>query len=84
MASHGSDTKSGTLNRPFKTLVRARDAIKQLKRDEGLPTGSVAVCLREVTFQAKLSKGRQHFKPYFITKKGKEFGAFYVYIEPAE
>ena len=44
----------------------------------------VDMSAREVTFQAKLSKGRQHFKPYFITEEGKEFGAFYVYIEPAK
>ncbi|MFW6101714.1 MAG: arylsulfatase [Bacteroidota bacterium] len=36
----------------------------------------------EVTFHARLSEGRQHLKPYFITEDNEEFGAFYVHIKP--
>ncbi len=44
----------------------------------------VDMSAEEVTFQAKLSGGRQQFKPYFITEDNKEFGAFYVYIKPLD
>ncbi|MGM0531593.1 MAG: arylsulfatase [Bacteroidota bacterium] len=42
----------------------------------------VDMSAEEATFQAKLSGGRQQFKPYFVTQDNEEFGAFYVYIEP--
>jgi hypothetical protein len=34
-----------------------------------------------ITFHAKLSKGRQHLKPYFVTENDEKFGAFYLYIK---
>jgi arylsulfatase A-like enzyme len=44
----------------------------------------VDMSAEEITFHAKLSKGRQHLKPYFVTENDEKFGAFYVYIEPLE
>jgi arylsulfatase A-like enzyme len=38
----------------------------------------------EITFQAKLSAGRQQLKPYFTSEGNREFGAFYVYIRPVD
>jgi len=42
----GSDNNPGTEARPFATLVRARDAIRDMKRQIGLPDGGVTVMLR--------------------------------------
>lgn len=46
VATNGSDSNSGTEADPFQTLEKARDAIRALKQDEGLPEGGVAVYLR--------------------------------------
>ena len=42
----GADTNPGTPEKPFATLEGARDAIRQLKKTEGLPKGGVVVELR--------------------------------------
>lgn len=42
----GSDANPGTEAKPFATLEAARDAIRRLKRDGGLPTGGVTVWIR--------------------------------------
>ena len=43
---HGSDDHPGTENRPFATIARARDEVRRIKRERGLPDGGIAVCLR--------------------------------------
>ncbi len=46
VASNGDDANPGALERPFASLERARDAVRQLKRSQGLPEGGVTVWLR--------------------------------------
>jgi len=47
VSPNGADTAPGTLAHPFATLERARDAIRELKKQRGgLPTGGVTVFLR--------------------------------------
>lgn len=58
VAPTGDDSWSGTMaspNRnltdgPFATFERAREAIRELKRSEGLPSGGVTVQVREGTY----------------------------------
>ncbi len=47
VALDGNDENPGTAERPFRTLEKARDAIRHLKRTQGLPRGGVAVLIRE-------------------------------------
>lgn len=42
----GSDANPGTEARPFGTLEAARDAVRQLARERGLPDGGVTIWLR--------------------------------------
>ncbi|MBI4586648.1 MAG: right-handed parallel beta-helix repeat-containing protein [Planctomycetes bacterium] len=46
LAPGGSDENPGTLERPFATLERAREALRQLKKQGGLPPGGASVWLR--------------------------------------
>ena len=47
VSPNGADAAPGTLTRPFATLERARDAIRELKKQRGgLATGRVTVLLR--------------------------------------
>ena len=46
LAPKGSDRNPGTASRPFRTLERARDAIRELRRTTGIPIGGVTVWLR--------------------------------------
>ncbi|WP_238653370.1 hypothetical protein [Paenibacillus piscarius] len=48
---NGSDSNAGTLNAPFKSLEKARDTIRTLKAEEGLPEGGVTVYLREGRYE---------------------------------
>ncbi len=41
----GHDTHSGTPEHPFRTLERARDALRQRRKEEALPEGGVAIVL---------------------------------------
>jgi autotransporter-associated beta strand protein len=41
----GNDTNSGTAAQPFQTIARARDAVRSLVADSGLPAGGVDVLL---------------------------------------
>ena len=41
----GDDKNPGTAEQPFRTLERARDALRQRRRSEALPAGGVAVTL---------------------------------------
>ena len=48
----GFDTNPGTRNKPFATLVRARDAVREMKKSaKGLPAGGVTVYLRGGTYR---------------------------------
>ncbi|WP_339311255.1 Ig-like domain-containing protein [Paenibacillus sp. FSL M7-0896] len=51
VANNGSDSNAGTLNAPFLTLEKARDTIRTLKAEEGLPEGGVTVYLREGRYE---------------------------------
>ncbi len=46
VAPDGDDGGPGDPNRPFATLERARDRIREIKRQRGLPPGGAAVFLR--------------------------------------
>lgn len=46
VAPEGDDSGPGDVHRPFATLERARDRLRELKRKAGLPPGGVAVVLR--------------------------------------
>ena len=46
VAPDGSDSNSGTIEKPFATLEKARDAVRTLKRGGGLPDGGATVWLR--------------------------------------
>ncbi|WP_350347711.1 Ig-like domain-containing protein [Agromyces sp. G08B096] len=50
VAPTGDDTNAGTEDAPLQTLEAARDAIRELKADDGLPAGGVTVYLREGTY----------------------------------
>ncbi|HOJ21134.1 MAG TPA: right-handed parallel beta-helix repeat-containing protein [Armatimonadota bacterium] len=45
VAPGGNDKAAGTAKAPFRTLARARDAIRALKRGKGLPEGGARVIL---------------------------------------
>jgi len=45
LSPNGSDTNSGTRARPFATLERARDAVRQLRQDSRLGRGGVTIWL---------------------------------------
>ena len=46
IAKYGSDQNDGSINSPFATLEAARDAVRKLKNEKGLPKGGVCVYLR--------------------------------------
>lgn len=46
VAADGDDAHTGTKDRPFATLQRARDAVRQAKRAGKLPSGGAAVIIR--------------------------------------
>ncbi|WP_179135952.1 X2-like carbohydrate binding domain-containing protein [Paenibacillus sp. 32352] len=46
VAKNGSDTFEGTMSRPFATLEKARDAIREMKNAGALPPGGVKVTIR--------------------------------------
>ena len=46
VAANGSDQNPGTETSPFATLEKARDTIRELKSEAGLPDGGVTVYLR--------------------------------------
>ena len=50
VAPNGNDTNPGTRSKPFRTLVRARDAVRQARATGGIPAGGVTVWLREGTY----------------------------------
>lgn len=50
VAPDGSDSNTGGLSDPFRSLEAARDAVRSLKNGAGLPSGGVTVYLREGTY----------------------------------
>ncbi|NLF17803.1 MAG: right-handed parallel beta-helix repeat-containing protein [Lentisphaerae bacterium] len=46
VAPDGDDAAAGTAAAPFRTLQRARDAVRRLKAESGLPDGGVRILLR--------------------------------------
>lgn len=60
VAPDGDDTHPGTLAKPFATLTRARDAVRQLKRDRALDAPvviQVAAGRYELTAPFELTAG---------------------------
>ncbi|WP_438445432.1 Ig-like domain-containing protein [Gorillibacterium sp. sgz5001074] len=55
VSNNGSDSNPGTVEAPFQTLEKARDAIRQLKQGAGLPQGGVTVYLRGGTYNRSAS-----------------------------
>jgi len=55
VASDGDDADPGTAAKPFATLEGARDAIRNLKQAEGLPTGGVVVEIGAGTYERSSS-----------------------------
>ena len=51
VATSGKDTNSGTKARPFATLARARDAIRDLKKAGTLPAGGVTVIVGDGIYE---------------------------------
>jgi hypothetical protein len=51
VAPGGSDTAAGSPEHPFATLERARDQIRSLKKNRGLPSGGVAVVVHGGHYQ---------------------------------
>ena len=47
VAPDGSDSASGTIDAPLKTLEGARDKIRAIKAESGLPEGGITVNLRQ-------------------------------------
>ncbi len=50
VSPNGSDSNSGTAQEPLLTLEGAREAVRELKEEEGLPEGGITVYLREGTY----------------------------------
>jgi uncharacterized protein YjdB len=55
VAVDGSDSNPGTIDAPFRTLEKARDAVRELKSSTGLPPGGVTVYLRGGTYRRSAS-----------------------------
>lgn len=50
VSANGDDSGDGSITAPFATLQRARDRIREIKKESGLPTGGICVYLREGTY----------------------------------
>jgi hypothetical protein len=53
VAPNGSDANPGTRERPFATLERARDAVRDIRRKVGVPKEGITVWLRDGTYELK-------------------------------
>ena len=53
VAPDGRDDAPGTAEKPFASLQRARDAIRELKSKQSLPAGGVAVLVRGGTYRVQ-------------------------------
>lgn len=55
VAKNGNDSNPGTIDEPFATIDKARDAIRDLKQTSGLPDGGVTVYVREGVYERETS-----------------------------
>jgi len=55
VSTTGSDSNPGTLDKPFASLEKARNAVRDLKQKGGLPAGGVAVLVRGGTYSLSKS-----------------------------
>ncbi len=53
VAENGSDSNSGTIDAPFKTLEHAKKAVKEIKATMGVSFSGATVYIREGTYQLK-------------------------------
>jgi hypothetical protein len=51
VAPNGNDKNSGTIDKPFATLAKAKEAIRELKKNKGLDKDGVTVFLRGGNYQ---------------------------------
>lgn len=51
VAPNGSDTNAGTLDKPFATLTKAREAIREIKKNKGLDKNGITVFIRGGNYQ---------------------------------
>ncbi len=47
ISPEGNDNQPGSIEMPFASLERAREAVRQLKQENGVPDGGITVYLRE-------------------------------------
>ena len=50
IGTNGNDTNPGSIDKPFKTIVFARDYIRQLKNTSKFPVGGVVVNIRSGSY----------------------------------
>ena len=55
VAPNGSDTNNGTLAKPFATLTKAREAIREIKKNNGIDKGGITVFIRGGNYQLSSS-----------------------------
>ena len=79
VALEGSDANPGTEAQPFATLARARDAVRQVKKNGPLPVGGVTVDVRGGTYQmatplelAEVDGGMSNAPVVYRARKGEE------------
>ena len=46
VAINGNDKNKGTIDKPFASLAKAQDAIRQIKKEKGLPKGGITVFIK--------------------------------------
>ncbi|GIP34195.1 X2-like carbohydrate binding domain-containing protein [Paenibacillus sp. J2TS4] len=51
VAKDGNDANDGSLDQPFATLERARDAVREMKSGGGFPAGGVEIQIREGVYR---------------------------------
>jgi hypothetical protein len=51
VAPNGNDKNSGTIDKPFATIAKAKEAIRELKKNKGLDKDDVTVFLRGGNYQ---------------------------------
>eukprot|EP00009_Paramoeba_aestuarina_P004733 CAMPEP_0201506808 /NCGR_PEP_ID=MMETSP0161_2-20130828/656_1 /ASSEMBLY_ACC=CAM_ASM_000251 /TAXON_ID=180227 /ORGANISM="Neoparamoeba aestuarina, Strain SoJaBio B1-5/56/2" /LENGTH=427 /DNA_ID=CAMNT_0047901011 /DNA_START=52 /DNA_END=1332 /DNA_ORIENTATION=- len=78
-STNGNDNCNGSLSCPFFSLVQARDYIRKIKQSSGLPTGGIAVNLREgyynTTTPATSSETANNYTLYPFTLSSEDSGA---------
>lgn len=50
VGTNGNDANPGSIDKPFKTIVFARDYIRQLKNASNFPVGGVVVNIRSGSY----------------------------------